>query len=139
MTEIIEIYFDGACKLNPGLSGSAFWNETDQCGGYKYLGLATNNVAEYNAVILALEHLISKGYNKHTIKVYGDSNLVIQQMNGKWQVKALNLKPLWEKATKIAKNFEQIEFIHVDRSLNSKADKLANLSVETKNIELILT
>ncbi len=133
MTTEILMYFDGASKGNPGPSGAAFWinDGSTSHGGYKFLGNQTNNVAEYSGLILGLKSL--EKYNKLSIKVHGDSKLVIEQMKGKWQVKALNLIPLWNEARELIEEFECIEFIHIDRSLNSKADALANMAVNTKS------
>ncbi len=131
MAEIL-MYFDGASKENPGNSGAGYWinNGSSSHGGYKYLGIKTNNEAEYNGLILGLKNL---PISEHSVKVYGDSKLVIQQMKGIYKVKAENLKPLWKEAQELIKNFKKIEFIHIDRSLNSKADNLANIAVTTQS------
>ena len=131
-TETIKIYFDGASKSNPGLAGAGCWIEqgTTSYGKYKFLGTQTNNEAEYNALILGLsKHKIHK---EQVIIVYGDSKLVIEQMKGNWKVKAENLKPLWKEAQELIKDLK-IQFVHIDRSLNSKADKLANIAVITES------
>jgi ribonuclease HI len=129
----ILMYFDGASKGNPGPSGGGFWvkDVSTSYGGYKFLGTQTNNAAEYSGLILGLESL-SK-YCDLPVKVHGDSKLVIEQMNGKWQVKAENLKPLNKKAKELSKEFKNIKFVHIDRSLNSKADSLANIAVNTQS------
>jgi ribonuclease HI len=129
----ILMYFDGASKGNPGAAGAAYWvnDGSTSYGEYKFLGTQTNNVAEYSGLILGLKNL-SK-YSDKTIKVHGDSKLVIEQMNGKWQVKAENLKPLNKEAKELIKGFKNIKFIHIDRSLNSKADSLANIAVNTRS------
>jgi ribonuclease HI len=135
MTTPILMYFDGASKGNPGPAGAACWinDGTSSYGEYKFLGDQTNNVAEYSGVILGLKNLNLSKYKEHPIKVYGDSKLVIEQMKGNWKVKAANLLPLWQEAQELIKDFEHIEFIHIDRSLNSKADALANIAVNTKS------
>ena len=129
----IEMFFDGASKRNPGLSGAAFWitHGDRSYGEYKFLGIKTNNEAEYNGLILGLKSLLK--HRTCTIKVVGDSKLIIEQMKGKWKINAPNLKPLWQEAQDLAKQFTDIEFIHIDRSLNSKADTLANIAVNTKS------
>jgi len=134
----VELYFDGASKGNGGPSGAGYWVkcEDSSYGGYKFLGNATNNVAEYNGLILGLKNLGK--YREHQIKVYGDSKLVICQMNRIWKVKAEHLILLWNEAQELIKDFKDISFIHIDRSLNSKADLLANLAIRSKTPTLTL-
>jgi ribonuclease HI len=133
----ISMYFDGASKGNhtghPGPSGGAYWIQCDETsyGGYKFLGNQTNNVAEYSGLIFGLKNLVK--YNERSISVYGDSKLVIEQMKGNWKVRAPNLLPLWNEAQTLIKDFKDITFIHIDRSLNSKADELANIAVNTRS------
>ena len=137
MTNQILMYFDGASKGNGGPSGAAYWIDCGDSssyvsyGGYKYLGNATNNVAEYNGLILGLKSLLSKKDQKIIVK--GDSKLVIEQINENWKVKAEHLKPLWQEAQDLIKEFKDITFVHIDRSLNSKADALANIAISTKS------
>jgi len=132
MSEIL-MYFDGASKGNRGVSGAGYWIVcgNKSYGGYKFLGNATNNVAEYNGLILGLKNLPKN--EELCIKVHGDSKLVIEQIKGNWKVKAEHLKPLWSEATDLIKEFKDISFIHIDRSLNSKADELANIAITTYN------
>lgn len=128
----ISIYFDGASKGNGGASGAGYYvsSEGIKCiKGYKFLGNQTNNQAEYNALILGLQSVLV--YCNEPVKVYGDSKLVIEQMKGNWKVKAVNMVPLWKTAKELAKKFSDIEFIHIDRGLNTIADSLANKAVET--------
>jgi ribonuclease HI len=135
MTDEILMYFDGASKGNPGPSGAACWikHGSTSYGEYKFLGTQTNNVAEYSGLILGLKNL--SNHQESSIKVHGDSKLVIEQMKGNWQVKAENLKPLCEEARTLIKGFKDIQFIHIARSLNSKADTLANIAVNTQSFD----
>jgi ribonuclease HI len=135
-TEIL-MYFDGSSKSNGGPSGAGYWVDLKETsyGGYKFLGNTTNNEAEYNGLIIGLK-AISNMKNKKII-VHGDSKLVIEQMKGKWKINAPNLKPLWEEAQELIKDFKNISFIHIDRSLNSKADKLANIAVNTRSHDIL--
>lgn len=133
MTEIL-MYFDGAARMNPlGPSGAAYWVNCGDTsyGGYKFLGNATNNEAEYNGLLLGLKAISSLKDKK--IVVHGDSKLVIEQMKGKWKINAPNLKPLWAEAKELIKDFKDITFVHIDRSLNTKADQLANIAINTKS------
>jgi ribonuclease HI len=130
----IELYFDGASKSNPGPAGCGYYikyadNTKTSYGGYKFLGNATNNEAEYSGLINGLATLVST--DPDTLIVHGDSKLVIEQMKGTWKVRAQNLVPYWTEAQTLSKKFKKIEFKHIDRSLNSKADQLANLSIKT--------
>ena len=68
--------------------------------------------------------------NIRELEVYGDSNLVVQQMNKKWRVKSENLKNLFNKCTKLLENFDNISFTHILRKHNKRADELANKSLD---------
>lgn len=133
MSDKINLYFDGASKKNPGKAGSAYYVEDGDSsyGGYKYLGIATNNEAEYNGLILGLKAIAK--FTKYEVVVHGDSKLVIEQMKGKWKVKAENLKPLWEECKTLSNEFENISFKWIDRSKNKEADALANVAIVTKS------
>jgi len=139
----IAMYFDGASKGNPGLAGAGYWftdkdQEQDEqiTSGYKFLGIQTNNEAEYQALILGLKALVTSPskYSGYSVKVYGDSKLVIEHMKKNWKVKAPNLIPLWKEAQELIKGFKKIEFFHIDRNLNSVADSLANKAIETRSL-----
>lgn len=130
---MIKVYFDGASKGNPGHAGSGCYiidSNSNIIKKQKYVGIATNNVAEYNGLILGLISI--NDFKDSEIKVYGDSKLVIEQMNGKWKVKSPNLIDLHNTAKNLAKNFKNIEFIHIRRELNGDADILANLAVSER-------
>lgn len=134
-SENIIMYFDGGSRSNGLTSGAGCYIEYEHgkiiYEGYKFLGNTTNNVAEYNGLILGLKNL--NKYHDSKIIVKGDSKLVIEQINENWKVRAIHLIPLWKEAKNLAKNFKDISFIHIDRSLNSKADKLANIAIQTKS------
>jgi len=140
MPPIITLYFDGCSKGNPGPSGAGFYICSDDNSitlqGHKYLGNTTNNVAEYNGLILGLEILsknIPPALREVVIIVKGDSKLVIEQMLGNWKVSKEHLKPLWTKATNLSKEFPHIEFTHVRRDLNKHADEMANKALTTRD------
>ena len=69
--------------------------------------------------------------NIRELEVYGDSNLVVQQMNKKWRVKSENLKDLFNKCTKLLDNFDNISFTHILRKYNKRADELANKGLDS--------
>ncbi len=134
-SNIPTLYFDGACRGNPsdilGLGAilkdskdniieSQF--DTDNNGG-------SNNEAEYLSLILGLQMAINNEIK--ILNVKGDSQLIINQVTGKYQVKAENLIPLYNKVMDLCKSFYTIEFKHIKRELNKEADKLANIALDT--------
>jgi ribonuclease HI len=133
------LYFDGACRGNgseTAVSGCGYIIN-DIHGSYKYLGHGTNNTAEYSGLINGLKYIIEIIGTDHDINIYGDSKLVIEQMKGNWKVKHPVISILFKEAQELCKNFNSVTFTHVDRSLNSKADKLANKSIDMKNTLLV--
>ena len=96
----------------------------------KYIGIATNNAAEYMALILGLREAAKLGAIK--IRVRGDSELVIKQMRGEYRVKNPALKQLFDQAQILVDRFESVGFEHNFREHNSLADKLANLAMDRK-------
>jgi len=130
----VKLFFDGGSRSNPGPAGCGWHIESltegfSEINGYLYLGHATNNEAEYQALINGLKCLISNGQTLD-VEVYGDSKLVIEQMKGNWKVKAQGLIPLWKEAQNLKKQFSRIEFHWIRRELNSKADALANQAID---------
>jgi len=133
LTEKIPNYllrFDGASKGNPGKSGCGaviYLNNNEIWNGVKYTGVQTNNYAEYYGMIIGLEEAVKKGIKE--ISVEGDSMLVIKQMLGHYRVKSDNLKELFKKSKELQLNFDYINFKHIYRNKNSRADELANKSL----------
>lgn len=124
------INFDGASRGNPGPAGAG---ALLQKGGRKIeltksLGNATNNVAEYEALIIGIEEALRLG--AENIEVRGDSELVVRQMNGQYQVKAPHLKPYHRKAAALARLFKKVNIVHVERGLNKEADELSNKAID---------
>jgi len=124
------INVDGASRGNPGPAGAG---AILRCGSERVelkqsLGNTTNNVAEYEALIMALEEALRRGARR--IEVQSDSELLALQMNGAYRVKSPHLLPLFNRACELAKKFEEITIYHIDRSLNGEADRLANMAVE---------
>ena len=122
------LYFDGACKGNPGKGGSGavlyknskiIWSDSILLDG-----ITTNNRAEYNGLILGLNEAKNRSIKNLIVK--GDSKLVIQQMAGKYKINSEGLIPLYEQAINISKYFNQIKFTHIKREYNKKADEIAN-------------
>jgi len=124
-----SLYFDGASKHNPGHAacGAVLYDEYDIeiDNDSKYLGNnITNNYAEYMGLIIGLQLALKNNITE--ISVYGDSLLVINQMNGVWKVKHDILKKLYANANKLIKSFDKMIFIHITRDKNKRADELAN-------------
>ena len=127
----IILYFDGAAKGNPGPAAAAFVLKTEDgeimSRGAKPLGVATNNQAEYSALILGLEKAVEIGAEE--VEVRGDSELVIRQLRGQYRVKNPKLKPLFIQALKLSQKFKKCTFVHIRREENREADQLANSAV----------
>ncbi len=132
----IDIYTDGAAKGNPGPAGIGV--VVCDHNGYvfknisKYIGETTNNVAEYSALIYALqEALVLKA---EEVRVWTDSELLYKQIKGDYKVRHENLKPLFEQIKHLSKGFISFEIHHISRDNNRGADRLANQAVkESKN------
>lgn len=138
-----EIYCDGASSGNPGHSGMGvvirFKKRPHVVPTHRdrfredyrfseYIGIATNNVAEYTAFVKGLK--IARGFNLKRIKIFLDSELLVKQIKGVYRVRNTNLKPFWEEAQSILKQFDSYMITHVRRELNKEADLLAKGSIE---------
>ncbi|XP_039158648.1 uncharacterized protein LOC104419290 isoform X3 [Eucalyptus grandis] len=125
------IEFDGASKGNPGQAGAgAVLRAADGsvfCRLREGVGIATNNVAEYRAVILGLRYALQKGFNH--VRVRGDSQLVCMQIQGLWKTKKQNMADLCKAAKELTDQFSSFEISHIVRDLNSEADAQANLAI----------
>lgn len=123
--------FDGCSKGNPGRAGIGaviYKNGLEYWASCKYIGdKKTSNESEYSALIFGLESAIEK--NIKELSVYGDSLLVINQINGVYKVKNENLFRLYEKAIILKKQFSYIDFNHIYRKDNKRADELSNIAV----------
>ncbi|NIP32106.1 MAG: reverse transcriptase-like protein [Candidatus Dadabacteria bacterium] len=123
----IEVYIDGASRGNPGESGIGIvinYKNGNKKEIKKYLGIGTNNQAEYTALITALESLKEESKNK--IIIHTDSQLVANQINGLWKVKDPDLKLLFLKAKESINNFSDLTIKHIRREFNKEADRVAN-------------
>jgi ribonuclease HI len=134
-----EMYCDGASSGNPGKSGiGVVIKVSDKDVGQlginnkyiisEYIGVTTNNMAEYMALIRGLEKARSLGIKK--IKIYLDSELLVRQMTGIYKVKSKKLMPLWTQARDmIDRGFDRCTITHIPRELNKEADSLARKAV----------
>jgi ribonuclease HI len=130
-SEIATINIDGASRGNPGPAAYAYVIsrpgqpvvEKAEC-----LPPATNNSAEYTALVRALERAADLGARRLFVK--SDSELLVKQMNGQYRVKHPDLRSLYEKASALRGQFQQVTIIHVPREENRRADELCNLALD---------
>ena len=131
-TATLHIHVDGASRGNPGQAGAGAVLATPNGEVVRrlrrYLGVRTNNVAEYEALIMALEAAAAAGAEK--VSVFADSELMVKQINGVYRVKSRELKPLYEKAMKLLDGFKSRKIAHVYREKNKDADRLANEAID---------
>ncbi|MFA4942654.1 MAG: ribonuclease HI family protein [Patescibacteria group bacterium] len=128
----IIIYTDGGARGNPGPAGIGvvFYNEErEMIKEYSdFLGVATNNQAEYKAVILALKK--AHELEAEELHFYLDSELVVKQLRGEYKVKNKDLASLFLEIHNLSINFKKILYTHVRRELNKEADRLANEAMD---------
>ena len=128
----LEIFTDGACSGNPGPAaiGVVIKNDGKTIKEIsRYIGEATNNIAEYTALISAL--LEAQSLKAGEVFVKTDSELMYKQIIGQYKVKHEGIKPLFDQVVHLIKGFKRAEFQHVPREKNSEADKLARLGLKT--------
>jgi ribonuclease HI len=132
---MIEVYTDGASKGNPGRASIGIVIRKDnQTYTYKEeIGITTNNVAEYHALLKALNLLIQKQWSGENIRIYTDSELLYKQITGIYKVRSRELKSLYEKVSNLLKSFPSLEITWVPREANQRADRLANEALNEKN------
>ena len=130
--EHLILYVDGACSGNPGPCGSAAVlkdaDGTTILERARAFGPATNNVAEYQAIILGLE--LAAELKPRRLTVRSDSELMVRQLAGQYAVKAQHLRPLIEKVRRLLAPFESVEIEHISRTLNTEADALSRKALE---------
>ncbi|EFJ04640.1 hypothetical protein SELMODRAFT_131456, partial [Selaginella moellendorffii] len=123
--------YDGASKGNPGKAGAGALLRNPKGSVieklYMGLGTATNNVAEYEALILGLQAALDR--NVTSIQVFGDSNLVCKQVAGEWAVRHEGLRALHAQVQALSMQFTTFSIHHVDREMNTEADALANKGI----------
>jgi len=127
-----RLMVDGAARGNPGEAGcgAAIFDENGAVVKTlsRYLGRATNNVAEYEALLMGLEALLQLGARK--IVVQSDSELLVRQLNGQYRVKDEKLKALFQRAVTLLRQFDSYRILHVGRETNKLADRLANQGID---------
>jgi len=134
MTETLTLEFDGGSRGNPGPAGIGIVvraaDGTPLVTLGQYIGRATNNVAEYKALITSMKEAKKLGATK--IKINGDSELVIRQMTGQYKVKHPDLIPLYREAKTLFDSFDEAVIAHNYREKNELADTLGNLAMDRK-------
>lgn len=132
--DMLEIFVDGACSGNPGPAGIGVVIRRDGktvAEISRPIGEATNNIAEYSALICALqEALVLKAAQ---VKIFTDSELMFHQLTGSYKVKDQKLKLLYDQVQQLKRGFANVELAHVPREKNKEADKLATSSLNNKN------
>ena len=127
----VVICTDGASLGNPGLAavGATVKDEQGRLIARisRRIGQATNNQAEYRAIIAALEHAISLGVNR--VEMRSDSELVVKQISGQYRVKKASLKPLYQRVKQLQDSLEGFSITHIPRQQNTEAHKLAHLAL----------
>lgn len=127
------IYTDGGARFNPGPAGIGVFI-TDESGKalerrHKYLGIATNNQAEYQGALHGIRRGIELGATEIELRM--DSNLVVEQLAGNFKVKNPELKIIFQEIQDILKPWNgRIRFIHIRRELNKEADRLSNVAMD---------
>jgi len=134
----LVIHIDGGSRGNPGPSGFGV-HAVDAKGKvvaehFGFIGQATNNVAEYQALVHAFKLATARGARR--LEIRSDSELVVKQMNGVYKVKHPDMLTLWRQASTLRRGFEAAEIKHVRREQNKEADALANRAMDLKESHL---
>jgi ribonuclease HI len=132
---ILKIYTDGAARGNPGPAASAFIFVSGKKVIGKtvdFIGTATNNTAEYHAIIIALK--AAQKIHKGRIQIYTDSNLAVNQITNKWKINQPHLYEYVKKVHQLMNSFQKVEIFHVKRNnpYIQKCDKLCNECLDTE-------
>ena len=130
--KVLRVFTDGASRGNPGPAALGVVIEDDQGmrlrGFHRWLGRATNNEAEYAALIEGLKAV--KAWKPERLEVFLDSKLVVEQMSGRWQIKHPDMRPLAAKARETVRALGRVSYTWVPRSRNAHADRLANQAMD---------
>lgn len=127
--------FDGASRGNPGPAGIGaviFHNGQEIWASCQHIGTKTNNQSEYSALILGLKEALSRDIK--TLQVFGDSQLVINQINGEYKVRNPGLQELYQEVQHLKTQFDNIIITHVYREFNKRADQLSNMALDVLDI-----
>jgi len=135
---MIVAYIDGGARGNPGPAGYGVSIQSpdgrvleELYGG---LGVATNNVAEYNGLLAALQWAVD--HDTDRVHIRADSELLVKQMRGEYKVKNAGLQPLYVRARLLTAQLTEVRFEHVRREFNKEADRLSNLGMDEAEKQL---
>jgi probable phosphoglycerate mutase len=129
---VIVAYIDGGARGNPGPAGYGVRIETpdgrvlDEL--HAPLGIATNNVAEYNGLLAALQW--AADHDEQDVRIRSDSELLVKQMRGEYRIKHPGLQPLAARARLLMMQLGRVTFEHIRREQNAEADRLSNLGMD---------
>jgi ribonuclease HI len=125
------IYSDGASRRNPGEAGAGVVILEEGKAAVRiarYLGTTTNNIAEYAAALIGLEHAVSRGAT--AVRLFADSELLVNQVNGRYRVKNEGLRPLFLRVRELIAKIGSVEVKYIPREQNKEADALANKAID---------
>jgi ribonuclease HI len=129
---MVVAYIDGGARGNPGPAGYGVSIQSlegdvleELHGG---LGIATNNIAEYNGLLAALQWAVD--HDVRRVHIRADSELLVKQMRGEYKVKNAGLQPLYVRARLLAAQLDDVKFEHVRREFNKDADRLSNVGMD---------
>lgn len=134
---MITAYIDGGARGNPGPAGYGVHIELPDGSVAELhgaLGIATNNVAEYNGLLAALKWAIDHGHRE--VQIRADSELLVKQMRGEYKVKHPGLQPLVARARLLVAQLDGVTFKHVRREQNQDADRLSNVGMDEAEEQL---
>jgi len=131
----LVIYCDGGARGNPGPAaiGAVVLDPSTEpptrlATVSERIGVATNNVAEYRALVAGLE--AAREFPARRVRVRADSQLLVRQLEGRYRVKQAHLRPFFERARELLREYEDVELVHVPREENTEADALVNAALD---------
>jgi len=131
----LHAFTDGASRGNPGESGIGLLVRTDQGQTVltlsAYIGVSTNNIAEYTALLTLLQKIQAMGCTR--LVVHTDSELMVRQMKGEYRIRNAEIRKLYDRITELVRRGRfRFEIIHIARETNREADELANLGIDSR-------
>ena len=133
MNFVVKIFIDGACQPNPGSGGVGIYivlNKSEEKYSRPLKDIVTNNIAEYEALILALKLILDKDITAEEIQIFSDSKLICMQFNNQWKCKDAKLLPLLRQAIELHSRIKSpLKLSLIPREENSIADKLAKSAI----------
>lgn len=133
---MIFIHTDGASRGNPGPASYGFVVEDEKGQTFyeegKYIGITTNNVAEYTGVLEALKYIKNEYGSGIPVTLLADSKLAVEQLSGRYKIKSTHLRILIEEIKQIESELSEVSYRHVPREQNKIADHLANLALDNR-------